>query len=673
MNQRKPNKLINEKSLYLKQHAYNPINWYPWSEEAFRIAEERDCPIFLSIGYSSCHWCHVMERESFEDEEVAKILNENFVSIKVDREEHPDVDNFYMTFVQSSIGSGGWPLSVFLLPDKTPFFGGTYFPPEPKFGKPSFKNVLISVIETYRNRRNDLEKMKYEIQSFLEKIFVVQEKVEKVDIENLKDVFTTISNAYDWSNGGWGKGSKFPMFTLLNFLIDYFNVFNDNTSLAIVEHNITKILTGGIYDHLEGGMHRYTVDNKWIVPHYEKMLYDNAQLIELISKFLILKDDEFFKSKLYETFYFLKREMKDDSGGYLTAIDADSENEEGKFYLWNYNELVSEIKIKFNSDLFFEFYQFNLVEKESLKGNLSIKKIPNENDVITINELNLIKEHLRKIRALRPKPEKDNKILTDLNSLLISALCWAYRATENQEFINEAKSIHQFICSKLVVENNLYHSFTEGEARISGFAEDYFSLIQAKIDLYETTFEDIYLLDAYDLLKNAINQFYDEKNKAIYQQTANSNLPFRTTENKDYSKPSSTSLAISVALKLGKIFEDNELLKIGNELIEKNFDELNKYPFGGGKFFSGVCQFVVPSKEIILVEGTEDGNFKGFKSFMLKQIHPSLVVLVKKKETPFKFSYLFGKESLNGKATLYICENFSCKKPITEISDLMFN
>ncbi len=670
MNQRKPNRLINQKSIYLRQHAYNPVDWYPWCEEAFEEATKRDLPIFLSIGYSSCHWCHVMEKESFENEEIAKILNDNFVSIKVDREEFPDVDNFYMTFVQATTGSGGWPLNVFLLPDKTPFYGGTYFPPEPKFGKPSFKEVLFSILEFYQSKRDELSKYKNQVHEFFKRTLEPSRKFSEPEFENIKDAYQTIVNNYDWKNGGWGVGAKFPMFPLINFLFDYWFALKDEMAKKIVQHNLTKILMGGIYDHIEGGMHRYTVDNQWIIPHFEKMLYDNIQLIESISKYLIIEDNQFFKGKLYETFHFLNENLMDKSGGYLSAIDADSEGEEGKYYLWNFNEIRDAIKEKFDEELFFKYYQLNVVEREKFLVNISMKEIPDQNNSIIANEIELIKLHLKQIKSKRIPPDKDNKILTDLNSLLISAFIYAYRGSGNEIFLNSALSLYNFINRNLLKNDQLFHSFVDGEVFIEAFAQDYFALIQALIDLYEVTFDEKYLIRAYELIKIAIEQFYDRERKIIYQQNRNTSLPYRTIDSKDYSIPSANSLAINVLLKLGKIFEDQELIEIGKDIIKKNFDEMIQNPISGGKFFASLLQIVTPPREIILVEGDDNSTLEEIKNYFLKSFSPNQIILFKKKHSKLNFSYLEGKEAINKKLTIYYCENFACKKPANDLSQI---
>ncbi|MFN4111967.1 MAG: thioredoxin domain-containing protein, partial [Ignavibacteria bacterium] len=547
-----------------------------------------------------------------------------------------------------------------------------YFPPEPKFGKPSFKNVLNSVLEIYKNKRDDLEKLKAEITNFFEKNFINTNYSDEINYDKLKDAYQVIVNNYDWKNGGWGKSPKFPMFPLLNFLIDYYLVFKDENSNKIVKHNLFKILTGGIYDHIGGGMHRYTIDNQWIIPHFEKMLYDNAQLIQTIAKYLIIDDNNFFKTKLYETFNFIKSELKLENGGYLTAIDADSEGEEGKFYLWNYYELVDTIEEKFDKELFFAYYQFNLIEKDKFLGNISIRKIPDQNDSILLNELSLVQLHLGQYRKKKIPPEKDNKILTDLNSLLISALTFAFRATEDQKFVNEAISIFDFIQKNLLKQNKLFHSYTEGDTKIEGFADDYFNFIQAMVDLYEVTFDEKYLYQAYEILNNSIGLFYDGNKKVIYQQTENSLLPIRTIENNDYSKPSSTALAISLLFKIGKLFEEKTFISIAQELLHKNFNDAIQNPFGRGKFLSTFLNMVSPDAQLILVEGDNNTSFDKFKSFLFRKISPIQLTLLKKKDSSFNFSYLQDKKPHENKLTLYVCENFTCQRPLNNPDQLNF-
>ncbi len=671
MSGRIPNRLINEKSLYLKQHAYNPINWYPWCDLAFQLANEKDMPIFLSIGYSSCHWCHVMERESFDNEEIAKILNENFVSIKVDREEYPDIDNFYMSFVQATTGSGGWPLNVFLLPDKTPFFGGTYFPSEPKFGKPSFKDLLLSILNIYKNRKDELKSVKENVNEFMRKIFIQSEKPGEPDDEKLKNMYQTIVENYDWTYGGWGSGSKFPMFSLLNFLLDYYMVFREDNSIRIVEHNLTRILIGGIYDHIGGGLHRYTVDNQWIIPHFEKMLYDNAQMIKVLSKFLLIKENLYFRTKLYETYIFLINELKNSCGGFLSALDADSESEEGKFYLWNYDELIHSISQKFDEKLFFEYYQFNLIERQRNSGNLSIKKIPDLNNPILINELEFIRKFLFEERLKRVRPQKDNKMLTDLNSLLIDALIYAYRATEDENIFRTALEIYEVIRTKLIQDDLLYHSLIDDEKEIEGYAEDYFSYINALIEFYEVSLDLKYIEEARYWADKAIECFFDSNLDCVFQQKEYSSLPFRTVENKDYSKPSSTSLAIEVLLRLGRLFEDEKFIKIAETLIRKNLNEIMKYPFGGGNFLSSLLRILIPSKEVILIGGEDNTQLNNFRNVIIKNLNVNQIIFYKPTNMNFNFSYLIDKKPIDNKLTIYLCENFICKAPITDPEKLI--
>lgn len=662
MNLRKPNRLINQKSLYLQQHAYNPIDWYPWCEEAFEKAVREDKPVFLSIGYSACHWCHVMERESFEDEEIAKILNENFVSIKVDKEENPDVDNYYMTYVNAISGSGGWPLNVFLLPDKTPFYGGTYFPPVPRYGRNSFKEILLGIIDVYRNRKDDLLQVKSQVGKLFYHQFLKEPVDQELNEKLISEAYRKISSSYDWKNGGWGNGAKFPMFQLLNFLIDYFIVYREEEALKIVRHNVLKMLTGGIYDHLGGGLHRYTVDNQWILPHFEKMLYDNAQLIEVLSKLILIEKNEFLIDKLYETTSFLKNEMMISGGAFFTSLDADSDNEEGKFYIRKRDEILTLLS-KEQQDLFFQFYDLIEINELKYKGVIVQKKIPDYRDGNSITHLNEIRKKLLGYRKKKVPPIRDNKILTDLNSLLLTSFCFAYRSTKDESFLDLAREIKRFIEEKLFLDGKLFHSYIESEARVHGYAEDYFMFINALMNLYKLTFDEELLLKAYELSKSAINLFYDETNVVIYQQQ-NNNLPNRTVDVNDYSTPSSTSTAIEILIKIGRLFDDSEMIEMGSKLLKRYTSNFSNNPFGSGKLLSNALLQLIPSTEYILVEGSDNLELPNFKDFIYKSYRPEEIIFFKSKNSKLDFPFLKDKIPVTDRLTLYVCKDFSCKSPI---------
>lgn len=668
MNARKPNRLINEKSLYLQQHAYNPIDWYPWCEEAFEKAEREDKPVFLSIGYSACHWCHVMEKESFEDEEIAKILNENFISIKVDKEENPDVDNYYMIYVTSISGSGGWPLNVFLLPDKTPFYGGTYFPPTPRYGRNSFKEVLLGIIDVYKNRKDDLLKVKVQVDKLFNFYFLKNYESQELSESIVHEAYKKISESYDWKSGGWGSGAKFPMLPLLNFLMDYYFVFKDENALKLVHHNLIKILTGGIYDHIGGGIHRYTVDNNWILPHFEKMLYDNAQIIELISKVNLIEKSDFLLRRLYEITNFLENELMNSDSSFFTSLDADSENEEGKYYIWYKNE-ISKILSSQEQKLFFEYYDIIEIHDLKSKGVIVQKRIPDFSDHDLISKLDEIKNKLFKYRTQRVPPERDNKILTDLNSLLLSSFCFAYRSTLDERFLVLAKTIIGFIEERLISDRKLFHSYIEGKARIPGFADDYFLFINSLLNLYKITFDEELLIKAYNLTKFSFDLFYDKANNVIFQQQ-NKNLPHRTVDVNDYSTPSSTSAAIEILIKIGKLFQDSELVDEGNKILKRYLSNILNNPFGSGKMLSNALLQEIPSTEYILVEGTDNSQFSAFKDFILKSYRPEELIFYRTNNYKLDFPYLEGKIPINDRLTLYICKNFSCKSPITSSDQL---
>ncbi len=668
MNTRKPNRLINEKSLYLQQHAYNPIDWYPWCEEAFERAKREDKPVFLSIGYSACHWCHVMEKESFEDEEIAKILNENFISIKVDKEENPDVDNYYMTYVTAISGSGGWPLNLFLLPDKTPFYGGTYFPPTPRFGRSSFKEVLLGIIDVYKNRKDELLKVKDQVEDLFNFQFLKSYESQELNESIVHQAYKKISESYDWKNGGWGSGAKFPMFPLLNFLIDYYLVYHEEDALKIVRHNILKILTGGIYDHLGGGLHRYTVDHQWILPHFEKMLYDNAQLIEVLSKLILIEKNDFLIYKLYQTTNFLKNEMRGSDGAFFTSFDADSDNEEGKFYIWYKNE-ISEVLSSDEQKLFFEYYDLIEIHELKSKGVIVQKRIPDFSEQDLINKLDEIRKILFEFRKRRVPPERDNKILNDLNSLLLSSFCFAYRSTLDESFLVLAKTIYRFIEERLIGDSKLFHTYIEDEARIPAFADDYFLFINALLNLYKITFDEELLNKAYELSKISIDLFYDETNVVIYQKQSN-NLPHRTVDVNDYSTPSSTSIAVEILIKIGRLFNDSDMTEKGNKLLKRYISNLSNNPFGSGKLLSNALLQFIPSTEYILVEGSENSELLNFKDFILKSYRPEESIFFKTKNSKLDFPFLEGKIPVNDRLTLYVCKDFSCKSPIISSDQL---
>ncbi|MCI0496315.1 thioredoxin domain-containing protein, partial [candidate division KSB1 bacterium] len=493
------NKLIHQTSPYLLQHAHNPVNWYPWGEEALGLVRKLDKPIFLSIGYSACHWCHVMEHESFENEAIAQILNENFISIKVDREERPDIDEIYMTAVQLMTGSGGWPLSVWLTPDLEPFYGGTYFPPEDRWGRSGFKKILLQISQLWQTRRGDVFKTANQLTNSLNQINQVQSGDTQLDHSLWKSAFKSAEQRFDERHGGFGSAPKFPMAMELSFLLRYYFHTGEKRALAMVEKSLQEMANGGIFDHLGGGFHRYSTDERWLVPHFEKMLYDNALLsVTYLEAYQLIKNAN-YKETAIATLDYVLREMTSPEGGFYSSQDADSEGEEGKFNVWKKNEIEA-ILGKDESRLFCDIYDV------SEQGNWEGKNIPHLRRSLegTANEYGLsvseLKDRLANsrqqlfgARSKRVPPATDDKILTDWNGLMISAFCKGYQILGDQKYLIAAQKAVDFLLEKLYIEWRILKTYRNGKSHLNGYLSDYAFLAAALIDLYESNFAWPYL------------------------------------------------------------------------------------------------------------------------------------------------------------------------------------
>ncbi|MEO7659632.1 MAG: thioredoxin domain-containing protein, partial [Pyrinomonadaceae bacterium] len=496
------NRLIDETSPYLIQHAHNPVDWFPWGDEAFAKAKAEDKPVLVSIGYSACHWCHVMEHESFEDEGTAAIMNEHFINIKVDMEERPDVDQIYMNFVQLTTGRGGWPMNVFLTPDKKPFFGGTYFPPVPRYNMLSWTQILQSIADAYRDKRDELEKSANDIVDELKRQSIVEADPGTLTEEMLETAFTGFSRTFDTVNGGFGGAPKFPPSMSLEFLLRYHNRTGDDKALAMVTHTLDKMARGGIYDQLGGGFHRYSVDAIWLAPHFEKMLYDNAQLIRVYLHAFQVTGDEFYKRIAIETLEYVRREMLDGSGGFYSTQDADSEGVEGRFFVWTFDEIVAVLGESLGK-IFSYFYDV------SAEGNFEGSNILNirnthksacEKFRITEDELNEILEYGRSalfaVRENRIKPNRDEKILTAWNGLMLAAFAEAAAILSDSEYLQIAKNNADFIISQLQRDGRLLRTWKNGKAKLNGYLEDYANVADGLIELYQVSGEVKYLNEA---------------------------------------------------------------------------------------------------------------------------------------------------------------------------------
>ena len=550
------NRLEKESSPYLLQHKNNPVDWYPWSEEAFKKAKELDIPIFLSIGYSTCHWCHVMEKESFEDEEVAKLLNDNFISIKVDKEERPEIDHIYMTVCQAMTGRGGWPLTIIMSPDKQPFFAGTYFPKRGRFGRPGMMELIPSISEAWKTKRNELIESADKIEKFL------IESNKKTIGNNLNesildDTYSVFVERYDNENGGFGSQPKFPSPQNIIFLLRYHKMTGNKTALEMAEKTLINMRMGGIYDQLGFGFHRYSTDKEWLVPHFEKMLYDQAMLSIAYTEAYHLTKKDVYKKIAIEILTYIKRDLTDSRGGFYSAEDADSEGEEGTFYIWSLNELS--FLEKKEKDLSMKYFNLedegNYLDESTRKKNgkniFHIKSLNNISD----NRYEKIRTRLFEQRKKRIHPLKDDKILTDWNGLAIAAFAKAGDVFDNEEFILIAENSADFISRNLKNgDGTLLKRYRNGKSGINGHLDDYAFYIWGLLELYESTFKVDYLEEAIDLSDIVIKNFSNKNNAGFYLSGKNSEkMIVRSITGYDGAIPSGNSIIAMNLVRLSKM------------------------------------------------------------------------------------------------------------------------
>ncbi|MGB7070156.1 MAG: thioredoxin domain-containing protein [Pyrinomonadaceae bacterium] len=669
------NRLIDETSPYLLQHAHNPVDWYPWCEDAFAKAQAEDKAVLVSIGYSACHWCHVMEHESFEDEVTAAVMNEHFVSIKVDMEERPDVDQIYMNFVQLTTGRGGWPMNVFLTPEKRPFFGGTYFPPERRYNMPSFQQVLISVADAYRDKRDELLRSANDIVAEMQRIGMAEFEQQQLTLEQLESAFLSFERTYDSTNGGFGGAPKFPQPMSLEFLLRYHYRTGNPHALEMVETTCRKMACGGIFDQLGGGFHRYAVDAVWLVPHFEKMLYDNAQLIRLYLHVYQITKDEFFKQVAIDCLEYLQREMLDTSGGFYSTQDADSEGVEGKFFVWKSDE----IELKLGAD---DARVFNFHYDISEEGNFEEKNILNVKKQIAesaealklpIDELRRIldrgREKLFAAREGRVKPFRDEKILTAWNGLMLAAFAEASVILKNEEYLTIAKNSAKFMMNELQKNGRLLRSWKDGQAKLDGYLEDYANFVDGLTELYQVSGDTLYLKEAKRLAELMISEFWDNENGGFYF-TSNDHeeLIVRNKDFYDNATPSGNSTAADAFLKLSKLLSDDKFERFAVTILRIVAPQIGRYPGGFGRSLSALEFHLSPAAEVVII-GKPEGEIW---QTVWEEYQPRKVVAIS--DCPSKagtFIPLFLERArLNEKTTVYVCEGSVCQSPVTSAVEL---
>jgi uncharacterized protein YyaL (SSP411 family) len=677
------NHLALEKSPYLIQHADNPVDWYPWNEEAFSKAIDEDKPVFLSIGYSACHWCQVMEEESFRDEEVAEFLNGHFVAVKVDREERPDIDNIYMTVCQALTGSGGWPLTIIMTPDKKPFFAGTYFPKHSRSGHPGLIDILHQVSDLWNRDRDALTGTGNKVTEAIMQSSNTSQ-AGSLGLETLENAYQGFLKGFDEAHGGFGKAPKFPSPHNISFLLRWWERTGEPKALEMALKTLDAMWQGGMYDHLGFGFHRYSTDQRWLVPHFEKMLYDQAMLSIAYIEAFQSTGDQRFKRVAEEVIDYVFRILTSPEGGFYSSENADSEGEEGKFYAWTLQEVKS-ILGEERGELFCRFYGVdeagNLHDgKNVLHRTWKISDFAKNLGIMPVEleeELDRSREELLSFRESRVRPSMDDKILTDWNGLMIVALAKASKAFGEPEYSRAADKAARFILATLKrTDGRLLHRFREGEAGIPGFLDDYAFFVWGLIELYETTFETFYLREALSLTEDMFKLFWDEENGGFYFTAIDGEeLITRTKEAYDGAVPSGNSVAALNLLRLNRMTMRSDLQQNASALMQSFGAVINNYPTGFSQFLAALDFELGPSQEIVVAGDLEDEDTERMLNIIRTSFLPRKVVLLHPQRGSEEIEEIapFVKEQgkLDGEVSVYVCENFACKLPVNDESELI--
>ncbi|MFK7932859.1 MAG: thioredoxin domain-containing protein [Saprospiraceae bacterium] len=672
------NQLQYETSPYLLQHQHNPVNWYAWKPEALAKAKAENKPILVSIGYSTCHWCHVMERESFENEEIAKIMNEYFVCIKVDREERPDVDQIYMEACQIMTGQGGWPLNCFLLPDGRPFFAGTYFPPRPAHGRPSWSQVLTRLADAYSNKYETVEQQATQLSEILQgsgSKFINQAATELEQEKILNPVLTDnifyhLKDNFDTEEGGFGGAPKFPGSMNLSFLLSYFHFTQKEESKQHALFSLDRMIRGGIYDQLGGGFARYTVDRAWLVPHFEKMLYDNALIVSSLTDAYLLTQDRIYKDTIDDTLAFIQREMLSAEGGFYSAFDADSEGVEGKFYVWDKSEI--DVLLGEDAKLFNQFYGVteggNWEHKSILWCEHSYAAFAEMHELKEADlrkQLQRNRERLFSERTKRIYPGLDDKILLDWNALMCSAFAQAAVALNNEEYAKVAERNLEFLLEKFEqADGSFHHTYKAGQTQYSAFLKDYAYLIDALIDMYQITMNTDLLKKKKKITDFVLANFLDETQTMFYFTAADSELIVRKKEVYDSAVPSGNSTMVRNLQRLSVIFDEVDYRALAQKMLLAMSETVTRYPSSFGRWAMGILNEIYPIKEIAII-GTEA---KEKAKAIQQQFLPNKVIMISA-DGDDNFPLLAGKTATD-KTLIYVCENYACQRPVEEYENV---
>ncbi len=673
------NRLIHETSPYLRQHAHNPVEWYPWGPEALEKANRENKPILLSIGYSACHWCHVMEKESFENHEIAQIMNRQFVNVKVDREERPDLDTIYMNYVQMSTGGGGWPMTVFLTPGQVPFYGGTYFPPDDRYGRPGFPKVLKAVADAYQEKQREIEKQGPEIVRSLEQINLPLNSAGRINGELLDSAYENLAQRFDWTYGGIGGAPKFPNAMNLSFCLRYHLRAADREARRFVELSLDKMAYGGMYDQLGGGFHRYSVDDRWMVPHFEKMLYDNALLSRLYLEAYQLTRKPLYRRVTEEILDYVSREMISPEGGFYSTQDADSEGEEGRFFVWRPEEIQGLLRA---SDAQVVCRHYGVTAAGNFEGAniLHVARLPEDLAVdVGLDPAALVqllaesRTILFREREKRVKPHRDEKILTSWNAMMSISFAEAGMAFLRPDYLALARRNVQFLLDKLCTGDQVHRTFSDGQAKLAGYLEDYAGLVEVLISLYEATGEPRWLESALSFNEELLRQFWDEPTRGFFLTgTRHEMLITRVRDFYDNATPAGSSVAVLNLLRLAILNGNAGYREIAEHNLESMAIPMSRFPERFGYLLTAADFYLGPVREIVLVGGARAPETTRLSEAIYSHYVPKKVVarLDPSGRDSAHLALLEGKSLVGGKPAVYICRDHSCQSPITDGSEL---
>lgn len=669
------NRLQHETSPYLLQHADNPVDWYPWGDEAFEAAHTADKPILLSVGYSACHWCHVMAHESFEHEPTAKIMNELFINIKVDREERPDVDDIYMQSVQALTGHGGWPMTVFLLPDGRPFYGGTYYPVEPRMGMPAFRQVLVAVAEAFRDRRAEVERAAGQLTEALDRSALgIGDGMGDLNAELLDAAAARVVRGFDHEHGGFGGAPKFPQPMNLEFLLRHYARTGDAAALEMVTFTLGKMARGGIYDQLGGGFHRYSVDAVWLVPHFEKMLYDNAQLSRVYLHAWQITGDPFFRRIAEEIYDYVLREMTGPEGGFYSTTDADSEGEEGKFFVWSQSEL--EVLLGADAEVAIEYW--GVTPGGNFEGH-NILYVPSDDSVIarrlglTVDELTVKRDAIRDVlyaaRTQRVAPGLDDKILTAWNGMMLASLAEAARVLDRADYRVAAVRAGDFLLTALrAADGRLWRTWKGGAAKINGYLEDYANLIDGLLELYQATFELRWFTAARELADHVLAHFAAEDGGFFDTSDDHEALIVRPRNVQDNATPSGNAMMARQLIRLAAYTGDARWDEAAEGALLPLVNALREYPQAFGEALSAVDMRVRGLQEVAIVADPTSEAVQPLLRAVYGPYRPDVIAALAEADVPGEhpIPLLSYRTMRAGQPTVYVCRNFACQMPVTD-------